>query len=211
MIETLKRTHPALVDEVVPNKLSLGTLHRVLQRLLRERVPIRDLVTILEALGDAADATKDPEHLCEHARRALANVIARLYADASGVVRGVTVGPRLEQALTGLFSPRGVGASQQAMQLLTPDGLAALLRALNDLATAQSYDGRPLPLIVPPALRVGIRRLIEPVLPALPVVSLAELPPQVTLQGAGQWEMTADGQPLMPAAAYAGVGVPHAA
>jgi flagellar biosynthesis protein FlhA len=206
MVETLKRTHPALVEEVLPNKLSLGILHRVLQRLLRERVPIRDLVTILEALGDAADQTKDPEHLCEHARKALANVIARLYADPSGVVRGITVGPRLEQALTGLFSPRGMQANQQAMQLLSADGLAALLRELNDLALGQSYDGRPLPLIVPPSLRVGVRRLIEPVLPALPVVSLAELPAQVTLQSAGQWDMDASGQPLT-----AVIGVAHAA
>ncbi|MGZ8377355.1 MAG: flagellar biosynthesis protein FlhA [Gemmatirosa sp.] len=189
MVETLKKTHPALVEEVVPNKLSLGTLHRVLQRLLKERVPIRDLVTILEALGDAADATKDPEHLCEFARRALSNVIARLYADATGAVRGITVGPRLEQALTGLFSPRSVQGQNPAMGLLTPDGLAALLRDLNDLSLGGSLDGRPLPLIVPPSLRVGVRRLIEPVLPALPVVSLAELPPQVTLQSAGTWEM----------------------
>jgi flagellar biosynthesis protein FlhA len=95
---------------------------------------------------------------------------------------------RLEQALAGLFSPRA-GAGQAAMGLLTPDGLAALLRDLNDLALGGSLDGRPLPLIVPPSLRVGVRRLIEPVLPALPVVSLAELPPQVTLQSAGTWEM----------------------
>jgi flagellar biosynthesis protein FlhA len=189
MVETLKKTHPALVEEVVPNKLSLGTLHRVLQRLLKERVPIRDLVTILEALGDAADSTKDPEHLCEFARRALSNVIARLFADATGAVRGITVGPRLEQALTGLFSPRGMQGQNPAMGLLTPDGLAALLRDLNDLSLGGSLDGRPLPLIVPPSLRVGVRRLIEPVLPALPVVSLAELPPQVTLQSAGTWEM----------------------
>ena len=132
------------------------------------------------------------------------------------MVRGVTVGPRLEKALTGLFSPRGVGASQQAMQLLTPDGLAALLRELNDVSTTQSYDGRPLPLIVPPSLRVGIRRLIEPVLPALPVVSLAELPPQVTLQSAGQWEMSADGQPASTATpsydhGQGAVGLSHAA
>jgi flagellar biosynthesis protein FlhA len=187
MVETLKKTHPALVEEVIPTKLSLGVLHRVLQRLLRERVPIRDLVTILEALGDAADATKDPEHLCEHARRALSNVIARLFADANGVVQGVTIGPKLEQALTGLFSPR---QNAQAMGLLTPDGLAGLLRDLNHLATGASMDGRPLPLITPPSLRVGVRRLIEPVLPALPVVSLAELPPSVTLQSAGLWEMT---------------------
>jgi flagellar biosynthesis protein FlhA len=193
MVETLKKTHPALVEEVVPNKLSLGTLHRVLQRLLKERVPIRDLVTILEALGDAADSTKDPEHLTEFARRALANVIARLYADAAGAVRGITVGPRLEQALAGLFSPRGAPGGQAAMGLLTPDGLAALLRDLNDLSTGHSLDGRPLPLIVPPSLRVGVRRLIEPVLPALPVVSLAELPPQVTLQSAGLWEMNGGG------------------
>jgi flagellar biosynthesis protein FlhA len=212
MVETLKRTHPALVEEVVPNKLSLGTLHRVLQRLLRERVPIRDLVTILEALGDAADATKDPEHLTEFARRALANVIARLFADQTGAVRGITMGPRLEQALAGLFSPRA-GAGQAAMGLLTPDGLAALLRDLNDLALGGSYDGRPLPLIVPPSLRVGIRRLIEPVLPALPVVSLAELPPQVTLQSAGPVGDDADGPaaPRRRAPTYAGMGVPHAA
>jgi flagellar biosynthesis protein FlhA len=188
MIETLKRSHPALVDEVVPNKVSLGTLHRVLQRLLRERVPIRDLVTILEAVGDAAEATKDPEHLAEHARRALANVIARLYAGPDGAVHGITLGPRLEQALTGLFSPRA-GAQPAGMALLTPDGLAGLLRDLNEQSTGQSLDGRPLPLIVPPSLRVGIRRLVEPVLPALPVVSLAELPAQVTLHGAGVWEM----------------------
>jgi flagellar biosynthesis protein FlhA len=187
MVETLKKSHPALVEEVVPNKLSLGTLHRVLQRLLRERVPIRDLVTILEALGDAAESTKDPEHLCEFARRALSNVIARLFADATGAVRGITMGPRLEQALTGLFSPRG--GANPAMGLLTPDGLAVLLRDLNDLSMGGSLDGRPLPLIVPPSLRVGVRRLIEPVLPALPVISLAELPPQVTLQSAGTWEM----------------------
>jgi flagellar biosynthesis protein FlhA len=187
MVESLKKTHPALVDEVVPNKLSLGTLHRVLQRLLRERVPIRDLVTILEAVGDAAETTKDPEHLCEHARRALANVIARLYAGPDGAVHGITLGPRLEQALTGLFSPRG--GAPAGMGLLTPDGLAGLLRDLNEQSTAGSIDGRPLPLIVPPSLRVGVRRLVEPVLPALAVVSLAELPPHVTLRGAGSWEM----------------------
>jgi flagellar biosynthesis protein FlhA len=187
MVDTLKKTHPALVEDVVPAKLSLGTLHRVLQRLLKERVPIRDLVTILEALGDAAEQTKDPEHLGEFARRSLGNVIARLYTAGDGAVYGVTIGPRLEQALTALFSPRA--AQGAGMQLLTPDGLASLLRDLNELSLANAVDGRPLPLITPPSLRVGVRRLIEPVLPALPVVSLAELPATVTLQSAGLWEM----------------------
>jgi flagellar biosynthesis protein FlhA len=186
MVETLKKSHPALVEDLIPAKLSLGILHRVLQRLLRERVPIRDLVTILEALGDAADQTKDPELLTEHVRRSLTNVIARLYTDASGAVQAITMGPRLEQALVGLFSPR---AGQQGMGLLTPDGLAGLLRDLNQLATAHSFDGRPIPLITPPSLRVGVRRLIEPVLPTLPVVSLAELPPSINLSSVATWEM----------------------
>src|SRR5690606_36840504 len=171
MVETLKRTHPALVEEIIPAKLSLGVLHRVLQRLLRERIPIRDLVTILEALGDAADHTKDPELLTEYVRRSLSNVIARLYMDVTGGIRAVTMGARLEQALAGLFGPR---AGQAGMSLLTPDTLAAMLRDLNTISMAHSSEGRPLPLVVPPNLRVGVRRLVEPVMPQLPVVSLAE-------------------------------------
>ena len=186
MVEMLKKTHPALVDEIIPGKLSLGVLHRVLQRLLRERVPIRDLVSILEALGDAADQTKDPEILTEHVRRALSNVIARLYMDVTGGIRAVTMGPRLEQALAGLFGPR---AGQAGATLLTPDTLAALLRELNNVSLSHNSEGRPLPLIVPPNLRVGVRRLVEPVMPQLPVISLAELPPTITLSSIATWEM----------------------
>ncbi len=186
MVETLKKTHPALVDDIVPTKISLGTLHRVLQRLLRERIPIRDLVTILEALGDSADTTKDPEALTEHVRRSLSNVIARLYAEPDSSVRGITMGPRLEQALTGLFSPR---TAQPGVALLNPDALARMLRDLNEMSQAYSSEGRPVPLVTPPSLRVGVRRLIEPVLPSLPVISLAELPTAVNLHSVGMWEM----------------------
>ncbi|HEY7897940.1 MAG TPA: flagellar biosynthesis protein FlhA [Gemmatimonadaceae bacterium] len=186
MVETLKKTHPALVDDIVPSKISLGTLHRVLQRLLRERIPIRDLVTILEALGDSADTTKDPEALTEHVRRSLSNVIARLYAEPDASVRGITMGPRLEQALTGLFSPR---TAQPGISLLNPDALARMLRDLNEMSQAYSSEGRPVPLVTPPSLRVGVRRLIEPVLPSLPVISLAELPTAVNLHSVGMWEM----------------------
>ncbi|MBL0941022.1 MAG: flagellar biosynthesis protein FlhA [Gemmatimonadaceae bacterium] len=186
MVETLKKSHPALVEEIIPGKVSLSVLHRVLQRLLRERVPIRDLVTILEALGDGAEATKDPEALTEVVRRSLTNVIARLFADQTGTVRGITIGARLESALVGLFSPR---SANPGAPVLTPESLAGMLRDLNNLATTYAVDGRPLPLITPPSLRVGVRRLIEPVLPSLPVVSLAELPAQITLSSVATWEM----------------------
>jgi flagellar biosynthesis protein FlhA len=189
MVERLKRSHPALVEEILPGKVSLSVLHRVLQRLLRERIPIRDLVTILEAIGDGAETTKDPEALTEVVRKSLTNVIARLFADQTGTVRGITIGARLEGALLGLFSPR---SAQPNVPILSPELLAAMLRDLNTLATTFAVDGRPLPLITPPSLRVGVRRLIEPVLPSLPVVSLAELPAQVTLSSVTTWEMPHD-------------------
>jgi len=186
MVDTLREAYPALVEEVIPNKVSLGVLHRVLQRLLKERIPIRDLVTILETLADASEQSKDPEALTEHVRRSLANVIVDMHQDDTGSVRGITIGPRLEAALMGLFSPRGSGAGAT---MLNPDRLTGLLGQLDQLARIYGDDGRTVPLITPPGLRVGIRRLIEPVLPTIPVVSLAELPAHVNLQSVATWEL----------------------
>jgi flagellar biosynthesis protein FlhA len=185
LVDGLRETHPALVDDLIPSRLSLGTLHRVLQRLLREGLPVRDLVTILEALSDAAEGSKDPEQLTEHVRRALSRLVAQRFADPDGTVRGITVGPRLEAALMVLFTPR----SGEGGGALEPDQLTALLRGLNTLATRGRRDGRLPPLITPPALRVGIRRLIEPILPDVPVLSLGELPPQTPVQSTAIWEV----------------------
>ncbi len=186
LLDTLKESYPALVDEVVPQRVSLGTLHRVLQRLLKERVPIRDVVTILETLADASESTKDPEALTEHVRRALGHVIAERYVGRDGAIRAITLGPKLEAALMGLFSPR---ANRSSAEMMDPDTLTALLGRLDDLSRAHADEGRPVPVIAPPGLRVGVRRLIEPVLPGVPVVSLAELPPQANLKNVATWEM----------------------
>jgi flagellar biosynthesis protein FlhA len=186
LLDTLKSSYPALVEEVVPNRVSLGVLHRVLQRLLKERIPIRDLVTILETLADASEQTKDPEVLTEHVRRSMANVIVDLHQGDDGSIHGITVGPHLEAALMGLFGPRG---GSHASEMLSPDRLTELLAQLDHLAKASSNEGRSVPLITPPGLRVGVRRLIEPVLPSIPVVSLAELPANVNLRTVATWEL----------------------
>lgn len=185
MLDALKRTHPAVVDEVVPGKLSLGTVHRVLQRLLRERVPIRDLVTILEALGDAADSTKDPVMLTEHVRRALSDAIARAFLDETGILPAITLGARLEGQLGALLAPR----QGQPAPSLTPESVSQLIRDLEHLASSRAVDGRVPPLVVPSALRLGIRNVLEPVLPHQPVISLAELPPNVQLSAIATWEV----------------------
>jgi flagellar biosynthesis protein FlhA len=187
LLEALRKTYPALVEEIVPAKVSPGVLHRVLQRLLRERVPIRDLVTILEALADIGDATKDPEVLSEHVRRALGKAIVEQYIDETGSIRGIVASPRLEAALMGFFSPR---QGKTSTPMPTPDQLTDLLRRLDSTVRRFSEDGRPVVLVTPPSLRVGIRRLLEPVLPAVPVLSLAELPPHVNLQTVATWDWT---------------------
>jgi flagellar biosynthesis protein FlhA len=186
LLDGLKETHPALVEDVIPNKLPLGTLQRVLQRLLREGVPIRDLVTILEALSDAADQTKDAEVLAEHARRALAPAIVHLLGGDQGPVRAITVGPRLEIALMQFFGPR----KADGQRTLEPEELSGALQDLASLVHSGRRDGQMPPLVTPPGLRVGIRRLVEPILPRLPVISLAELPPQTPIQNLASWELT---------------------
>jgi flagellar biosynthesis protein FlhA len=188
LLDALKEHAPTLVDDLVPGKLPLGTVHRVLQRLLREGIPVRDLGSILESLADASDITKDAEQLTEHVRRNLSTVIAQLYDDGDGAVRGFTVGPRLEGTLMALFGPRkGAGAEGAGPD---PEQLTNALRSLNGLVQKYNAGGGRYPLIAPAHLRVGIRRLVEPVMPDLAVVSLAELPPQMPIQSLGTWELT---------------------
>ncbi len=186
LLDGLKETHPSLVEDVVPNRVSLGTLHRVLQRLAREGIPIRDLVTILEAISDVADQTKDPEILTEHARRALSLVIAQMLRGDDPTIHAIAVGPRLELALMQTFSPGKAEGGKRGME---PGELTAALSALGRIVADTKKDGALPPLITPPALRLGIRRLIEPGLPRLAVISLAELPPQAPIQTISLWEL----------------------
>jgi flagellar biosynthesis protein FlhA len=189
LVDMLRRSFPALVEEVVPARVPLGVLHRVLQRLLRERVSIRDLVTILESLADVAESTRDPEVLTEHVRRALGKTIAEQYTDATGTIRGLTVGPRLEAALMSFFTPR---AGKLPLTVPGTEQLTAMLRDLDRLVRRHAHEGLPLPVISPPSLRVGLRRLIEPVFPNVPVLSLGELPPSVNVQSVATWELNHD-------------------
>jgi len=186
MLDGLKETHPALVEDVVPSRLTLGVVHRVLQRLLKEGLPVRDFSTILEVLSDASETTKDPEQLTEHVRRAMSSTIVQMLGGEGTTLRAITVGPRLEVALMQLFSPR----ARENARMLEPDELTRALHALNAIAGECQVDGQFPPLVTPPGLRLGIRRLVEPILPRLPVISLAELPTQTPIQTLRMWELS---------------------
>src|SRR3712207_3500262 len=99
LLDQLKEVNAAVVDEVVPDILSLGEIQRVLQALLRESVSIRDLGAIVESIGDKARLTRDPAMLAEYARQALGRSIVAPYLDQEGILRAIALDPALEQAL----------------------------------------------------------------------------------------------------------------
>ena len=99
LLDQLKEFNAAVVDEIVPDVLSLGEVQRVLQSLLREGVSIRDLGAVLEAIGDKARLTRDPAMLAEYARQALGRTITAPFLDPEGTLRVIALDPSLEQAM----------------------------------------------------------------------------------------------------------------
>ncbi len=173
LIDHLKQSNPALVDEVIPNLLKAGDVQRVLQNLLRERVPIRDLETILETLGDWAARSKDPEILTEYARNALARTICAQYRDITGIIHCVSIDPATEDYISGAIQRHDMGSSLN----IPPDRqaqFAANTRAQVE-AASPAAGGATVVVLCSPQIRAWARRLIEPTLPQTPVLALNEI------------------------------------
>ena len=173
LVEHLKQRNAQLVDEVIPSMLKLGEVQRVLQNLLRERVPIRDLETILESLGDWAGKTKDSEILTEYARNALARVICGQYKDAAGAVHCVTLDPQLEDFVLANIQRLDHGSNLA----MPPEQQGALVNAARrqiEEASIKAGGATPVILCSPP-IRLWVRRMIEPILPTTAVLGMNEI------------------------------------
>jgi flagellar biosynthesis protein FlhA len=181
LLDELGRSRPAVVDELVPGLLGIGGVQRVLQNLLREGVPIRDLATILEALADHATRTKDPDALTEHARRALARTITRKLASADGTIAVVSLAPPLERTLAEAV------ARTDDETLLALDAAAAERLVVRLAAWVERFaaDGLPPVLLCGAALRPWLRRFLERWVPTLAVVTPAEITPTTRVRGLG--------------------------
>ncbi len=179
LLDNLKRENRTVVDEVVPNMLSVGQVQKVLQFLLSEGVPIRDLVTILETLGDYASLTKDPELLVEAVRGALGETIAKRYQDENGAINAITIDPQLENMMT-----EGVSqAAQQGIQyILPPEIFRGLYQVLMKLAEDFKNKGMETIIVTAPNIRRFLRKFVEPFLPQAAVLSYSELPPKVQIE-----------------------------
>ncbi|QDV29900.1 Flagellar biosynthesis protein FlhA [Planctopirus ephydatiae] len=171
LIDTLKAKAPKLLEDLVPDVLKIGVIHQVLANLLRERIPIKDLETILETLGDYIDRTKDIAILTEYVRHSLSRTICQQYRDSQRTLHVVTLEPAVEDTLSaGIeFTERGmlVKLSPQIVESFTQE-LAKQLEKLVQF-------GRPPVLLCGPQLRAGVRQMTSSTLPRLAVISLNEI------------------------------------
>jgi flagellar biosynthesis protein FlhA len=172
LIDKVGQTSPKLVEELVPKLVSVGEVQRVLRQLLRERVPVKDLTTILEAMADAAGASKDPDVLTEAVRVALGRTICRAYQTEPGDLPAITMAPPLEDELIGSLTRTDRGAVL-AMDPNRAQSLASKLAEILGAEVAQPV------LLCSPVLRPHLWRLFARALPHVAVLSLGELPPQV--------------------------------
>jgi flagellar biosynthesis protein FlhA len=181
LLDQLKEHNAAVVDEVVPDVLSLGEIQRVLQALLREHVSIRDLGVIVEAIGDKARLTRDPSLLAEYARQALGRSITAPYLGADRKLRAITLDPAVEQEVAESIAQTSDG-EYLAME---PSRAQALVTALRrDVDGAIAHGARPV-LLSSARVRRHLRRLSEQALPQLPVCSYNEIVPGIKVETVG--------------------------
>ena len=173
LLDHLREGAGKLVEEVVPDVLKPGEIQRVLQALLRERVPIRDLEAILETISEVSPRTKDTEILTEYARNALARTLCHLHKADDGRIHCITLDPTLEELIS-----KGLERSDRGAILTIPPPLQArIIDAIGAQAerATPSTRGRPPVLLCPPQIRPWVRRMIEARLPSVAVLSYNEI------------------------------------
>jgi len=174
MLDRLRERQKALVDELVPNVLSVGDVQRVLQLLLQEGVPIRDLVTILEILSDAGRTVKEPDRLVELVRRGLGRGLYQHLLDEERRLNVLVLDPQAERLLLDGAQGR---ADVEVLQRLPQAAQKAWEAACRDAA-------HPV-LLCSGSVRLAVRRLLEPVVPQLPVLAFEELEPNLAINRLG--------------------------
>jgi len=181
LIELVKNTNAAIVRELIPDLLSLGQVHKVLQLLVREKVSIRDLSTVLERLADYAHLSRDINVLTEYVRQSLARQICESYSDKEGVITVVTIDPALEETLIGAIHQSEYGS----FLAVDPNvGERILLQIQRHITNFKKMKLKPV-ILCSPRLRPHFKRFIERSFPDVAVLSYNEIVPQVKVQSIG--------------------------
>jgi flagellar biosynthesis protein FlhA len=186
MLDHLKQSHPKVVEELVPNQLSLGVVVKVLQNLLREQVPIRDLLAILEILGDWAPATKEADLLTEQVRHGMARTLTKMHVGPDGRMAVITLGHAVETALAEAMQ-KGDHGRVLALDPAAANRMMASLGRQIERCTAMNLQ--PLVLCSAP-VRLAFKRLADRFIPNLFVLSYEEILNTVEIRSIGSVELS---------------------
>ncbi|OGP50533.1 MAG: flagellar biosynthesis protein FlhA [Deltaproteobacteria bacterium RBG_13_43_22] len=176
LLDRTAKTYPKIVDELIPSHMTLGGVQRVLQNLLREQVPIKDLVTILETLLDFSPSVKEMDQLTEHVRQSLSRYLTKQYEGQDGHIPVLVLDPRFEKPIY---------ESIQSGGSISPDLISKLLRAMEKiLGKGVKSEAQPV-LVCSAHIRRFIRRFADKFLPSVAVLSNAEISPSAKLYTLG--------------------------
>jgi flagellar biosynthesis protein FlhA len=182
LLKRFAQDYPKVVEELLPNQLTLGGVQKVLQNLLREQISIRDLLTILETLADYASLTKDPLILTEYVRQGLARSITQKWQTPEGDIPALLLSFDLEEALTKALQHTEHGS----YLTLDPKVSQCLVTELTKAVERWALTPYPAPILITgPLLRPHLKRLTEPFLPQLVVLSQGDIVPNVSIKNCG--------------------------
>lgn len=181
LINNVKEEYSVVVNELIPNLMTIGEIQKVLINLLKEGIPVRNLVSILEALADYAPLTKDPEVLTEYVRQSLARQITKMAQSEDGVIRVITLDPNLEQLLL------KVQKESQNTPGFTVDPrlIQRIYDKLGELIKSQAATGNQPMVLCSPAVRLVFRKLTERLTAKLMVLSFNEIIPEAEVHSVG--------------------------
>lgn len=177
LLDNLAKTYPKVVDELIPTQLPLGVVVRILKNLLRERVSIRDLRTILETVADYTTQSKDPDTLTEYARQNLSRTISTQYANAEGLVQVISLDPLLDRRLTEAMKPNGNDQGG-----LPPNVWNYVITSVRQAIERVASQGYQPVVLCSQSVRSQLYRLVSPGVHALAVLSPNELDPKTKIQ-----------------------------
>lgn len=189
LLDKFKETNPKVVEELIPNLLPLGKVQKVLQNLLKEKISIRDLRTILEQLSDYASLTQDADVLTEYVRQSLARPITKQYQSADGTLSVLTLDRGIEDIIEGSIQKSETSA-YLALEPNTAEKFLTKLRAMIETITP-TLETSPV-LLASPGLRMHIRKFTERFLPDLAIISHSEVAPSVQIKTIGVVDLNAN-------------------
>ena len=181
LLENFAINHPKLVQELVPDIIPLGTLQKVLQNLLRERISIRDLLTILETLADYVPITKDVNVLVEHVRQALARAITKQYEDEDGNITVIMVSPDIEDSIV-----KSVQHTEyESFVTVDPDIIQNIVSSFQKFAKIFTDKGREPIILCSPNTRIYLRKILGNFFPNITVLSYNEVTHDTNIKSLG--------------------------